>query len=192
MRHLFSRCTLAVIVIVFSTVQATRSQDAGKTAETYVGKVQVAGLDAASSTVTIQIERYIDDYNRKIVREALRTGGFPGFLPAFRKAPVIGSVDMAGHRVPIRWAHKEPAGARQVISIVTDGPLYFVGGGKVDAKPRAGFEVAVIRLDVDGSGSGTGTLAAAARVKPGGSSGVEIDDYADKPLDLTTVQKSTR
>jgi hypothetical protein len=32
-------------------------------------------------------------------------------------------------------------------------------------------------------------MAMAARVKPGGPAGVEIDDYADKPVQLSTVRK---
>jgi hypothetical protein len=70
---------------------------------------------------------------------------------------------------------------------VTDQPVFFVGGGRVDAKPRAGYEVAVIEIQVDDVGLGNGSMAAAARVKPGGEAGVQIDDYADKPIKLVTV-----
>ena len=76
------------------------------------------------------------------------------------------------------------------IAIVTESPLFFVGGGEVDAKPRKGFEVAVIQLEVDSIGLGTGTMAAAARVRPGGATGVQIDDYAETPVKLVTVRKS--
>jgi hypothetical protein len=62
-----------------------------------------------------------------------------------------------------------------------------VGGGSTDAKPRAGYEVAVIQIDVDSVGLGKGTMTAAARVKPGGETGVQIDDYADNPIKLVTV-----
>ena len=46
------------------------------------------------------------------------------------------------------------------------------------------------RLDVDQIGLGTGSMAAAARVRPGGPTGVQIDDYAETPLKLVTVRKS--
>ena len=32
-------------------------------------------------------------------------------------------------------------------------------------------------------------MAAAARVKPGGETGVQIDDYADEPIKLVTVSR---
>jgi hypothetical protein len=64
-----------------------------------------------------------------------------------------------------------------------------VGGGQADAKPREGYEVAVAQFDVDSIGLGAGTMAMAARVKPGGPAGVQIDDYADQPVKLTTVRR---
>jgi hypothetical protein len=64
----------------------------------------------------------------------------------------------------------------------------FVGSAKADPKPRAGFEVAVVRLQVDG-GRGTGTMAAAARVRPDGDGGVLLDDYADEPIAVTNVTR---
>jgi hypothetical protein len=48
----------------------------------------------------------------------------------------------------------------------------------------------VILLEVDQVGLGNGTMAAAARVRPGGPTGVQIDDYAETPVKLVTVRKS--
>ena len=42
-------------------------------------------------------------------------------------------------------------------------------------------------MTVDGVGFGSGTMAGAARVRPGGEAGVQIDDYADAPIKLVTV-----
>ena len=53
--------------------------------------------------------------------------------------------------------------------------MYFVGGGLPGAKSRDGFDVAVIQLTMDSSGLGEGKVAAAAKVKPGGETGVEIE-----------------
>ena len=73
------------------------------------------------------------------------------------------------------------------IVVVTDQPIHFVGGGAINAKPRAGYDVAVIEMRVDDAGLGTGSMAAAAKVKPGGETGVVIDDYAAQPISLTKV-----
>ena len=68
---------------------------------------------------------------------------------------------------------------------MTDRPIFFVGGGAPDAKPKAGYELGVIELVVDPQGSGQGTMAAAARVKPGPDGGVILDDYAAAPVRLS-------
>ena len=49
------------------------------------------GRDAAgvavSAPVLVHIERYTPDFDRDAVAEALRVGGYPGFVPALKKAP---------------------------------------------------------------------------------------------------------
>jgi len=52
------------------------------------------------------------------------------------------------------------------------------------------YQVAVIQLQVDDAGSGSGTLAAAARVRPGGETGVQLDDYAEDPIKLVNVKRT--
>ena len=61
--------------------------------------------------------------------------------------------------------------------------------GREDAKPRAGYEVAVVQIQLDGKGQGKGTIAAAARVRPDGDGGVLLDDYAEKPIALTNITR---
>jgi len=76
--------------------------------------------------------------------------------------------------------------------VVTDQPIFFIGGGRPDAKPREGYEVAVIELQVDNVGMGKGSMTAAARVKPGGENGVQIDAYEGKPMNLVTVVRKIK
>jgi hypothetical protein len=162
-----------------------------KPPETFTASAQVLGNNAgASAQVTIQINQYTSDKDRAAIQDALKIGGFQGFLPALRSAPEVGYVEMNGRKVTVRWARQQATEKGRTISIVTEAPMAFVGGSSVDAKPRAGYEVAVIQLDVDQIGLGTGSFAAAARVRPGGPTGVQIDDYAETPVKLVTVRKS--
>ena len=159
--------------------------------ETFGARAEVENSAGAvvSAPILIHLERYTPDFDRATVEEALRVGGYPGFLPALRKAPEVGYVELGGTKFTIRWARQTPSTTGRTIVVVTDKPVAFLGGALAAAKPRAGYEVAVIQLKVDGRGDGTGTMAAAARVKKGGETGVQIDDYAEAPVALVKVAR---
>jgi len=149
---------------------------------------------ALASQFVIAIDRYNTDKERDVLVEALKQGGYPAFLPVLRKSPLVGHVTVGAQKFDIRYAYQRPnantaTSSGRTIVIVTDKPMFFVGGGRADAKPREGYEVAVAQFEVDDVGLGKGTMAMAARVKPGGPAGVQIDDYADKPVVLSTVRK---
>jgi hypothetical protein len=157
--------------------------------ETFTANLNVANASgAAAGTVQIDIQRYTPDPDRVKVEEALKSGGYAAFLEALQKAPQVGTVSVGDRKWAIRWARTRPSGEHtRTIVVVTDQPIFFVGGGRVDAKPREGYNVALLQMNVDSVGMGNGSMAAAARVKPGGPTGVQIDDYADAPIKLVTV-----
>jgi hypothetical protein len=158
--------------------------------ETFGASVQAkVAPGAIAARIQIDIQRYTPDFDRTAVETALKQGGYPAFVTALRKAPEVGSVTVGDQQFPIRWAREQKTAKGRTIVVVTDKPVYFVGGGSTDAKPRAGYEVAVIQLVVDEIGLGRGTMAAAARVKPGGETGVQIDDYAEQPITLVSVSR---
>jgi hypothetical protein len=161
--------------------------------EAFTCQAQARTAAAGSATnFRVQIDRYIAEHDRKTLTDALTTGGYPGFIVALRKAPALGHIDFGGQKFNVRWAREQPAGKGRTITVVTDAPVYFVGGGRVDAKPREGFELSVTQLTVDEVGMGTGTMAAAARVKPDGQGGVILEDYADEPIKLTFVRREIK
>jgi len=181
---------LSVAVLAWVAMPAAQKQaPPPPPSETFDLTATASAGPGAVGTLTVpmvvQIDRYTPAHARTTVTDALKHSGYSGFLNALREAPIAGSLIIGDQKWVIRWARQVPGGSGRVISIVTDKPVAFVGGGKTDAKPRAGYEVAVAQFTVDASGTGTGTLAAAARVKPGGETGVRIDDYAEKPVTLT-------
>jgi hypothetical protein len=184
------RPILYVLIAIASITGPLLAQKDMKPPETFVANAQALGPKVgAAAEVTVQIDQYTSDINRNVILEALRAGGFPSFLPALRGAPQVGYVEMVGRKVAVRWARQQATSKGRTITIVTESPLLFLGGASVDAKPRKGFDVAVIRMDVDSIGLGTGSMAAAARVTPGGVTGVKVDDYSDTPITLATVRK---
>jgi hypothetical protein len=161
------------------------SQDGPETFD--VVATAMAGANAKGTLtvpLTVQIDRYTPEYERTKMTDALKYTGYPGFLNALREAPQAGTLDVAGDKFIIRWARTVATATGRTVTLVTDQPVAFVGLGRRGAKPTAGYECAVLQLTLDKTGHGTGTMAAAARVKPGGETGVRIDNYADKPLTL--------
>ncbi|HTI37106.1 MAG TPA: hypothetical protein VL484_06085 [Vicinamibacterales bacterium] len=158
--------------------------------EIFNGRARVATETARGDVYwNIQIDSYTPEKELKGMQQALQSGGSAGFVEALKKAPVAGHLKIGDKTFTIRWARKQPSKNGHVISLVTDGPVYYVGAGLPDAKPREGYDVAVIRIDLDSSNTGTGTMAAAARVKAGGASGVEIEDYGAEPVKLVSVMR---
>lgn len=146
-----------------------------------------AGGDA---NLSIEVDRYTPDGDLQTMEKALQSGGSGAFVEALRKAPVAGRLKVQDRTFTIRWARERPVTNGRVISLVVDSPVYFVGGGVPGAKSRAGYDVAVVLLEMDSSGVGRGTIAPAARVKPGGQAGVEVEDYATEPVKLVSVFKN--
>jgi hypothetical protein len=177
------------VLLIFATASGTVLSQQRGAPETFTANLHATGATggAAAASIQIDIRRYTPEADRVAVETALKTGGFAAFVAALRKAPEVGTVSMGDQKWTIRWAREQPAGQGRRIVVVTDQPIFFVGGGKVDAKPRTGYDVALIQLQIEDVGLGNGTMAAAARVRPGGEAGVQVDDYADKPIKLVTV-----
>jgi hypothetical protein len=190
-------CATSILAMAFVTALSRQSQPPpappALPPEAFELTATATAGPNAVGTVTVpmvaQIDKYTPEYARTKMTDALKYNGYPGFLNALREAPIAGSLQIGGEKWTIRWARKQPSATGSVISIVTDKPVAFVGGQAQNAKPKAGYEVGVAQFTVDASGHGTGTMAAAARVKPGGETGVRIDDYAEKPVKLTVTAR---
>jgi hypothetical protein len=195
MRRLFVLMSSFAFVafLIGSTAGAAAQQAASTNApETFNATANVKGETASlTATVDAHIRRYTPNFDRTSVESGLKHGGYSGFVAALRKAPVVGHVTLAKRETPIRYAREQTTEKGRTITLVTDKPVFFIGGGAGDPKSRAGFEVAVLVLNVDATGTGDGLLVAAARVKPGPDEGtVVVDDYAEAPITLTNVRRS--
>ena len=147
---------------------------------------------AVSGTLEVRLRRVTPEFDRKSVETGLKQNGYTGFLTAIRNAPEVGQIVLGGGQpYSIRYARERiDAGVRTLV-LVTDKPMYFVGGGRADvsAATRKGFEVAVLEIEIDAKGAGKGSMAAAARVRPNGDGGVLLDDYADELIALSNITR---
>jgi len=180
---------LAAATLAFG-VPAPQSKNFIGAPETFNARAHV-GTDAARGDVyvTIHVDKYSSERDIGDMQKALESGGSSGFLQALRKAPVAGRLDVGKQTFTLRWAREIKTAKGRVITLVSDRPVYFVGAGLPDAKPKAGFDLAVIKLDMDSAGIGEGEMAAAAHVKPGGPAGVQVEDYGSEPVKLLSVTR---
>ena len=184
-----------VVAVVLSASWGTQPAPSSKQTapETFRANAQAtsSGGGGGAAALTFRVEAYSPDADRKRLLDALASGGSPAFVEALKKEKAIGYVEAGDRKVTIRYARMEPAanGKRKVV-LVTDAPVYFVGGGGLNAAPTAGFDVAVADFEVDVVGLGSGTMAMAAKVKAGRPAGAQIDDYGQEPVKLVTVTRN--
>jgi hypothetical protein len=185
------RCVAGSLLLLAASVIADAQSWKNTAPESFRANGQILGAaGGAASAIDIKIDRYSTDAEMTPMAAALKSGGNDAFLAELKKGPAIGTVKVGTRSIPVRWARQEKQGEGRRVVLVTDGPVYFAGAGAIDAKPTAGYDLAVIEFVVDSVGLGKGSMAPAARVKAGGSGGVEIDDYSGKRVTLTTVTRN--
>jgi hypothetical protein len=189
-----SICPLVVAVVLAGSAGLAPAQSSKNTApESFRANAQATssvGGGGVAAAMMFQIDAYTADADRERLLAALASGGSAAFVEALKTAPAAGYLQAGDRKVVIRYARVEPTANGRRVVLVTDAPVFFVGGGAPDAAPTAGFDVAVVQFEVDVVGLGNGTMAAAARVKPGGPTGVQVDDYAQAPIKLVTVTRN--
>jgi hypothetical protein len=172
---------VAAAALVYSGVAARAAGDYPRTVVAQA-KATTSGATSVTSTVTIKIDRLMEESRRTRVLDGLKYNGYQGFMNALRPLPVIGSIATPAKQVQVRYAWETKADDRQRLVVVSDKPLFFLAAD--EAKARAGYELTVIELFLDARGTGTGTMAGAARVKPA-PDGIVLDDFAASPVQLT-------
>jgi hypothetical protein len=156
---------------------------------TATAAVKTAGAAAASTPVTIVVDRKMPQSEADKLLAAFRAGGAAGLRKALDGVPPTGSIRVAnGSPTPTRLTLERPTEKGRLITIVTDQPVLFLGAGVPGAKPREGYDFAIIDLELDAAGAGTGTFTPAAKVTV--KQGVfVVEDYSGEVAKLTGVSR---
>jgi hypothetical protein len=152
--------------------------------------VTTGGGATATVPVTLTVDRRLSQAEADAVVAAFKAGGTAGLRKALQGVKPTGSVRLGtGTPTETRITIERQTDKGRLLTVVTDRPLAFVGAAKPDAKPREGYDLAVIDLEVDAKGSGSGTMAPAAKVtiKDGVFS---VADYGAELVRLTGVSKA--
>ena len=162
---------------------------AGAETFTATATVKTAGGATASAPVTLVIERKLSESEASSLMGAFKTGGAAALRKALAGVPATGSVKLGnGAATPARISIERATDKGRLLTVVTDQPILFLGAGVAGAKPKEGYDFAVLDIEVDANGSGSGTLSPAARVAVKQGAFV-VDDYASEVIRLTDVKK---
>ena len=137
--------TFAVALLVASAIPLMGQSSVSGAPETFVVNAQAkggGGDTAAAAHFEIRVQSYTSDREQKVVTDALKSGGYAAFLTALRKAPDVGYVEIDGKKTTIRFARQTPVDKNRTV-VLTDKPLFFVGGASVDAGPARRLQCAV-------------------------------------------------
>jgi hypothetical protein len=160
-------------------------------AETFTATATVKTADAATASVpvTIVVDRKMSQGEADSLIAAFKTGGASGLRKALAGVPATGSVRLGtGTPAQTRLTLERPTDKGRLLTIVTDQPILFLGAGVPDAKPKEGYDFAVIDIEVDAKGIGSGTLSPAAKVTV--KQGVfAVEDYVSELVQLTGVSR---
>ena len=180
----------AVISATMLTTAAATSAQGTAEVFTATASVKTAAGAAATAPVTITVDRTMPQKEAETLVAAFKTGGAAALRKALTGVPPTGSVKIgSGQATPTRVTIERATGDGRLLTIVTDQPVAFLGAGMPGAKPKEGFDFAVIDMVLDAKGNGSGTIAPAAKLKLNGSALV-VEDYAIEAVQLTAVKKT--
>jgi hypothetical protein len=143
----------------------------------------------ASVPVTIHIDNFIADADRDKVVALVKANDQAGTTKALAALPDLGYITLGEKRTPLKYAYARPTGSGRLITVVTAQPLFFIGGAEKNAKPKAGYDLGLALLVLDGTDAGDGELAPAVKVKVDNGA-IVTDDYGSEKGRLVKVAKA--
>ena len=174
---------LACVAMFLAAATVTRA------AETFAATatVKTAGGTTATAPVSVTVDRTTPQKEADTLVAAFKASGASGLRQALKGIPPTGSVRIGGGKpAPTRVTLERTTDKGRLLTIVTDAPLVFMGAGVAGAKPKDGYDFAILDLEIDGGGGGSGTLAPAAKISVKGGAFV-VEDYAAEVVRLTVT-----
>ena len=179
-----------VCTTVLIAASALFAQSAAGEKFTATASVKGAGGAEATAPVTVTVNHKMSQAEADKLVAAFKSGGAAGFRKALTGIAPTGSVKIgAGKATPTRVTVERTTDKGRLLTMVTDRPILFLGAGVPGAKPKTGYDFAVIDLEVDANGAGSGTIAPAAKVTVKDGAFV-VEDYGGETVRLTKVAPS--
>jgi hypothetical protein len=140
----------------------------------------------ASAKLTAVIQTFATDAERDALIAAVGKGGTAA-RDLLARGKDVGSIQVGATKTAVKYAYQRSTGAGRLITLVTAQPIHFVGGDLPGAKPKAGYDLGLVLLDVDPSKPGHGEVAPAAKVKVDAQKAIVTEDYGAEVVRLSNV-----
>ena len=179
---------LGLVVLLVCLLSSARAQ----TPETVVATASVKNASGASLSVpvTASITRFASDAERDALLAAVKKGGTAAARQLLEKGADAGTIELSSSRTPIKYAFaRSLGGGDRLITLITAQPVFFLGAGAPGAKPKEGFDLGLMLLELKASGPGKGELAPAAKVRIDNQNAIVTEDYGAELVQLTNVVK---
>jgi hypothetical protein len=186
--------TLRALVIggacVLTAAAIASAQGRQGTGETYTADASVkrANGSMTSAKLTATIRSWSTDAERDALMAAVKAGGTAA-RDLLAKHADVGSIQVGAAPTPVKYAYARAVGSGRLITVVTAQPIHYVGGDAPNAKPKAGYDLGLVLMQIDGSAPGTGEVAPAAKVKVDDKGAIVTEDYGADAVRLTNVVK---
>jgi hypothetical protein len=147
----------------------------------------LGGFVCTTFLIAVTVDRKMSQAEADKLVAAFKSGGAAGLRKALSGVAPTGSVKIGGGKATATRVTVERATDKgRLLTIVADEPILFLGAGVPGAKPKTGYDFAVIDLEVDAKGAGSGTIAPAAKVTVKDGAFV-VEDYGGEVVRLTKV-----
>ena len=185
LRHL---SLIGVIAVGVMSAPVVRAQTGAETF-TATATVKTGGGATATAPVRIVVDRMMPQAEAEKYAAAFRKGGAAEFRKALAGVKPTGSVTLGtGKTTPTRITFERRTDKGRLITIVTDAPILFLGAGAPGAKPKEGYDFAVIDIEVSDQGRGSGVMSPAAKIGLKDTAFV-VSDYSIELVQLKDVTK---
>jgi len=149
-------------------------------ADTFTAAAPIGG---ANATLTVVVQRYTSDGDRKKLIEALKKGGTAAARAQLLKGRDVGILQIGDRQTAIKYVYSRKTLTGRQVTAVTAEPIAVAGA----EKPSAGFDLGLILLDLDASGAGRGDLVPATKIRVNEDGAFETEDYNGVVVHLTNV-----
>jgi hypothetical protein len=154
---------------------------------TATANVKSSGGVAATAPVSVMVDRFSTDSERDAILAALKTGGTEGVRRLLLTSPPVGTLKVGNESTVIKYIYARTTGAGRLITAVTGSPIAFIGAAVPGAKPRTGFDLGLVILELTTPGPGHGELVPATKVRLNEQGGIVTEDYSGEVVKLSNV-----